>query len=307
MRRTARWAALAAAALALCCAAGAAQAASAALQYCDRAATASAAQQDALLRLAALVRDELDASGARVALLARSGHDLTRFGQHYSHAGIGLRADAAAPWEVRQLYYACDERRGRLYDQGLAGFVLGADGAATSRVAIVLLPDAEAAALERAARDNALSLRLVDGAYSANAHAWSLRYQNCNQWVAELLAVAWAGLADGADLRERAQRWLAAAGYLPTTLDVGSHALTLAATFVPWLHHDDHPADDLYALRQRISMPASIEAFVRTRIAPAARRIELCRAAGRVVVREGWEPSAAGCVPAAGDRVVALD
>jgi hypothetical protein len=133
MRRTARWAALAAAALALCCAAGAAQAASAALQYCDRAATASAAQQDALLRLAALVRDELDASGARVALLARSGHDLTRFGQHYSHAGIGLRADAAAPWEVRQLYYACDERRGRLYDQGLAGFVLGADGAATTK------------------------------------------------------------------------------------------------------------------------------------------------------------------------------
>jgi hypothetical protein len=304
-RRTTRRVALGAAALALLL--GTAQAASTALRYCDRATTLSAAQQDALLRLAAVVRDELDASGARVALLARSGHDLARFGQHYSHAGIGLRADSGAPWAVRQLYYACDERRARLYDQGLAGFVFGADAAATSRVTIVLLPDAEAASLERAARDNALALQLVTGTYSANAHAWSLRYQNCNQWVAELLAVAWGGLAAGADLRERAQRWLASKHYLPTTIDVGSHALMLAATFVPWLHHDDHPADDLHALRQRISMPASIEAFVRTRIAPAARRIELCRAAGRVVVREGWEPIAAGCVPAANDRVVALD
>ena len=73
--------------------------------------------------IAALVKDRLDASDARLALVARSGTDLSRFGLRYSHAGVSLKASSNAPWSVRQLYYACDERRPRLFDQGLSGLL----------------------------------------------------------------------------------------------------------------------------------------------------------------------------------------
>ena len=121
---------------------------------------------------------------------------------------MSLRASSNTPWSVRQLYFACDERRPRLFDQGLAGFVFGTDDPSVGYVSIVWLPRERAAALERAALDNARALRLLAADYSANAYPFSLRYQNCNQWVVELLAPAWGCLDDGEALRTRAQGWL---------------------------------------------------------------------------------------------------
>src|SRR5215470_13398506 len=92
-----------------CCAQGA-HAVSVPSRFCDRAAPMSAPQQARLLRFAALIKQELDASGEAVALIARSGLDLSRFGLRYSHAGVSLKA-SGTPWSVRQLYYACDEQR----------------------------------------------------------------------------------------------------------------------------------------------------------------------------------------------------
>jgi hypothetical protein len=291
---------------ALGCCASVAHAGSAALQFCDRAAPMSAQQQDRLLRFAALIKAELENSGQRVALVARSGLDLSRFGLRYSHSGLSLKASDSAAWSVRQLYYACDEERPRLFDQGMAGFLFGTDDPTLGYVSIVLPKGPEAAALERAALDSARGLRLLAATYSANAYPFSLRYQNCNQWVAELLATAWGALDDTQDPRRDAQRWLAQSGYQPPPVDVGSHWLMVAAPFVPLIHLDDHPQDDLYALRMRTSLPLAIEAFVRERV-PGAERIQMCHDGGRVVIRHGWEPVAEGCRPQAGDRVVNLD
>ncbi|MDH5330854.1 MAG: DUF2145 domain-containing protein, partial [Aquincola sp.] len=160
-------------------------------RLCGWQAPLSAVQQDRLLRVADILRRELDGSDHRVALIARSGLNLERLGIRYSHAGVSLKANADAPWAVRQLYYACEQGRPRLYDQGLAGFVLGNDDPALGYVSIVLLPREAAVQLERAALDNARVLRLLAAAYSANAYPFSVRYQNCNQWVVELLAAAW--------------------------------------------------------------------------------------------------------------------
>jgi hypothetical protein len=288
------------------CGASACHAASALVGVCSSTPTLTARQQDQLLRFAAIVKQELDDSGQALALVSRSGLNLQRFGARYSHAGVSLKASENTPWSVRQLYYACDEHRPRLYDQGLAGFVFGSEDPALGYVSIVLLPAVEAAALERAALDKARALRLLAATYSANAYAYSLRYQNCNQWVMELLAAAWGGLADADDLRARAQAWLREQGYAPQPLAVNSHWLMFAATFAPWFHVDDHPQEDLYALQFRISMPATIEAFVRERV-PGAERIELCHNAGRVVIHRGWQPVAEGCQPGADDRVIVLD
>jgi hypothetical protein len=288
---------------ALC--AGGAHAASTSQRLCDRPTPLSVQQQDRLLQVAALVRHELESAGHSVALISRSGLDLQRFGIRYSHAGFSLR-DNDTPWSVRQLYYACDEHRPRLYDQGLAGFLFGTDDPDVGYVSIVWMPAREAAQVERAAQDRARALSLIAGRYSANAYPFSLRYQNCNQWVAELLATAWGGLADGADLRARAQAWLGDQGYAPATVEVGSHAVMFAGIFVPWIHYDDHPADDRFALRFRTSLPLALEAFVRQR-APGARRVELCHDAKRVVIHQGWDAVPEGCKPLPGDRVIALD
>jgi hypothetical protein len=291
-------------ALALLLAAAAAQAGSPRL--CDFRAGLNAAQQDRLLRVAAIAKQALEGSGASVALIARSGLDLSRFGVRYSHAGISLRASPNAPWSVRQLYYDCDEARPRLFDQGIAGFLLGTDNPERGFLSMLLLPSAEGSTLEAAALDKPRALRLLAATYSANAYPFSRRYQNCNQWVMELLASAWGALPDDADLRERAQDWLRVNGYRGSEIEVGSRWLMFGLGFVPWIRVDDHPEADRIAMRLQISMPESIEAFVRARV-PDARRIELCHAPGRVVVRRGGAPLPAGCAAEAGDEVHELD
>lgn len=268
---------------------------------CDRPVAVTATQQDRLLRFAAVIRETLAASGAEAALIARSGTDLSRFGLRYSHAAVALASGLDTPWAVRQLYYACAEGRPRLFDQGLAGFVLGSDDADLGYVSLLLLPPDAAAALARAALDKPLALGLLNARYSANAYPFSTEYQNCNQWVAELLAASITGSAD----RAQAQAWLRGQGYAPEPVRA-SPWLMLAGRFVPWLHFHDHPLAQLDAGLVQTSLPASLEAFALQRW-PTARRIELCHGPQGLVQREGRAPLAAGCVPQPGDQVTALD
>lgn len=293
-------------ALALLLLFGGATAQAESLRYCDAPPTLEAAQQDRLLRVAAVVRDVLAASGSGAALISRSGQNLDRFGQRYSHAGVTLASSTNTPWSVRQLYFACDEGVPRLFDQGLAGFVMGTENPALGYLSIVLLPPRQAQALEARALDNAQALRLLGARYSANAYPFELRYQNCNQWLAELLAAAWGGVDEAVDDRPSAQRWLKAQGFEPTVFELGSRWLAWLGALIPWVHADDHPAQDRDALVYRVSMPASIEGFVRRTVA-GAERIEICHDRQQVVVRRGWEPLAEGCVAGDGDRVVRLD
>jgi hypothetical protein len=277
--------------------------------FCERGKNISAVEQDRVLRFAGAVRQELDRSGGQVALISRAGLDLSRFGLLYSHAGIALKEGPGASWAVRQLYYACEESRPRLFDQGVPGFALGADAPGHGHVSLVFPDDADGALLERAALDKRLALSLLAGQYSANAYAFGTRYQNCNQWVAELLASAWGKLDDGLDgggaAREHAQAWLRAQGYTAGPVKVPSHWMMFAGQFVPLVHVGDHPLDDVHALALRVSVPASIEDFVHRR-APRSRRVELCHDATRIVVHRGWEQLGADCAPLPGDDVIPL-
>ncbi|CBJ35528.1 DUF2145 domain-containing protein [Ralstonia solanacearum] len=285
---------------------------SAASQFCDRGQPFTAGQQDRLLRFAAVVREEVTATEGGAVLISRSGLDLSRFRIRYSHAAVAWRNETGA-WSARQLYYACDEGRPRLYDQGLAGFAMGIDDPSLGYISIVRLPADAAETLRRAAIDTPRALQLLAATYSANAYAFSVRYQNCNQWVAELLALAWGDLGNGGnggnggdgDLRERAQRWLRQASYAPQPVDIDSHALMFASTFVPLVHLDDHPEADVFAMKLKISLPSTVESFIQERL-PGSERIELCYDRERVVVHRGWTPIAAGCRPGEGDRVVSL-
>ena len=273
-------------------------------RFCDRSQPLTASEQDRLLRFAGVLREELAGAGDGVALVSRSGLDLSRFGIRYSHAALAWRSDEGV-WSARQLYYACDEGRPRIFDQGLAGFAMGTDDPELGYLSIVRLPPEAVLALRPVLLDVPRVQHLLGAEYSANAYAFSLRYQNCNQWIMEMIAAGLGDLADGDDLRARAQQWLRDAAYLPEPVDVGSRLLMLASHFVPLLHLDDHPDEDRAAMKLRISLPVTVEAFVRGRF-PASERVELCHDDLQIVIHRGWSPVAAGCKPAEGDRVVSL-
>lgn len=291
--------------LGLVCALGTQAVWSGSLAYCQGQTEPGAAAQDRLIQVAAVVKAELERSGHNVAIVARSGLALQRFGHRYSHAGVSLKASPSIPWSVRQLYYACDEKRPRIFDQGMSGFVMGALDPAEGYVSIVLLPPEAAQALERTALDETQALRLLGGTYSANAYAFGQQYQNCNQWLAELLAHAWGPLPPEGDARTQAQQWLRAQHYQPSTFSLGWGPLAWLSGLLPWLHSDDHPEQNIVGAQFQVSMPASIEAFVQQRL-PQASRIELCYTPQHIVVRRGWEPIATGCQPGADDTVTAL-
>jgi hypothetical protein len=272
---------------------------------CDRAHDVSAADQDRVLRFAGAVKAELERSSEGVALIARAGLDLSRFGLLYSHAGVALRDNPGGPWAVRQLYFACDESRPRLFDQGIAGFALGAETPQQGHVALLFPPREEGAALARAALDKRLALALLGQRYSADAYAFGTRFQNCNQWVAELIALAWGRTGGEGAARDRAQGWLRAQGYEAGPVRIPSHWMMFAGQFVPLVHVVDHPLDDVYALALRVSVPDAIEDFVH-RTAPATRRVELCHDNERIVVHRGWERLGAACKPLPGDEVIAF-
>lgn len=288
------------------------------LRACDPPDNLTAEQKDKIFSFGAVIRAELEKSGHRLALISRAGTDLARFGVRYSHAGFSLKHSPDTPWAVRQLYYACDERQPHIFDQGMLGFLLGMNEPSEGYVSVVLLPEADAAELERAALDKQQALQLLGATYSANAYPFSLRYQNCNQWVVEVLAAARGGLLEERGLqdlvpaggppalRARAQAWLLGQGYVPSVIDVRWRPLMWVTAFVPWLNNDDHPAEDQAQALYRVSMPASIENFLRAQV-PGVQRLEFCHTQKHVVVRRGWEPIAAGCVPAADDTVIALN
>lgn len=275
---------------------------------CNRTQPLRASEQDRLLRFASLVRDGLNDSDHDVVLISRAGVDMSLFDIRYTHAAIGWR-DEAGVWTIRQLYYDCEEGQPRIFDQGVAGFVMGIENASVGYISIVTLPPHAAASLRSAALDAPRALQLLATSYSANAYAFGLDYQNCNQWVAELMATAWGDLPGRDNLRAEAQQWLRQAGYAPPAVIIRPGWLMLAARGIPFVHVDDHPPRDRKARRLHVSLPAALEDFVRKRYA-TSKRIEICHDGREAVVREGWPDTMRineTCRSAAGDRTVALD
>jgi hypothetical protein len=275
------------------------------LVFCAQPAHLTAAQKDRLLIFGSVVRDVLEQSGRSVAIVSRSGIDLDRFSIRYSHSGISLKNSPNTPWSVRQLYYACDAQKAKIFDQGLAGFVMDFDGRDIPFLSLVFVPELQGSEMINSALDSKLALSLLDPHYSGNAYAFSTIYQNCNQWVVEMLAHAWGHLDTGGDARGQAQQWLKDQHYQPTEVDVKHGYMVWLTHLVPLLHNDDHPADNLARNVYQVSMPGSIESFVRSTL-PGSSRVEVCMNQTQVVVHHGWDALPDQCIAGAGDEVIPL-
>lgn len=277
---------------------------------------AAASEVDLHLQVAALIQEEWRARGAAAAVIARSGLNLKTIGHRYSHAGF-LTGEGA----VRQLYFDCDTAQPRVFDEGLAGFVRGVARDALPRFSVLWWPPEQAPLLALSVADDARATALVSPNYQAQAHVWSLHTQNCNQWLVELMALAFGAGADlqtnpqtlpqpnpGADQeadrmahRVAAQRWLREHGYTGSVVQLPWVGWLMAAALLPHMGLQHHPAQDLQALRFEVSLPASVERFVQ-RQWPQAQRVEWCLRGAEVVVRRGWGPLDEHCTPQPGDE-----
>jgi hypothetical protein len=201
------------------------------------------------MSLALATARALDASGARVVVLARAGQDLGQYGLRYSHLGLAYReaepaAGSPGVWRVAHKLNQCGSSEAAVYRQGLGEFFL--DDLHEYLAGVVVLSPAVQAALLPVLQDNQRLAQLHNPAYNMLAYPWAQRYQQSNQWAIETLAMA---LEPGAATRERAQAWLQLRAYEPTVLRLGPVTRLGARATAANIAFDDHPSAKRFADR----------------------------------------------------------
>jgi len=188
------------------------------------------------LTLAQATAAQLDASGAQVAILARAGQDLSKYGLKWSHLGFVYKDAAAGAWRVMHKLNHCGTDHAALYRQGLGEFFL--DSPQRYEAAFVVLKPALQQALLPILADNARVQRFNERRYSMVAYAFATTYQQSNQWVLETLAGA---AAPGIVSRRAAQDWLRDQGYQPTDLRLSALERLGGRLTQANIAFDDHP------------------------------------------------------------------
>ncbi len=204
------------------------------------------------LTLAERTLNALDASGAQVALLARAGQDLTKYGLRWSHLGLAYKAPARAGedegrgyvWRVLHKLNHCGTQEAALYRQGLGDFFL--DDLWRLEAAWVVPTREVQLKLHALLLDERRARALHHKPYNLVSYPWSRTYQQSNQWAIETLAAA---LEPSVYSRERAQEWLRYQGYEPTVLRLGPLTRMGARVGAANVAFDDHPNEKRYSDR----------------------------------------------------------
>ena len=168
----------------------------------------------------------LDASGAQVALIARAGQDISRYGLVYSHMALVWRDHPEGRWLVVHELNTCGTASSALYNEGLGNFFL--DDMYLYQTEIIVPAPALQARLARLLA-SPTAQRLHEDHYNMVSYVFSTQYQNSNQWVLEMLAAASA--APGAIENN----------FEPITLDIPATTRLGARMFSANVAFDDHP------------------------------------------------------------------
>ena len=207
------------------------------------------------LGLAEKTLASLNASGAKVVVLARAGQDLSKYGLHYSHLGFAYQqADSQGEvvWRVLHKLNECGTAESAIYRQGLGEFFLS-DVWRYEAEWLAFTPEVQER-LWVLLQDPARSISLSHKPYSVVSYAWGLKYQQSNQWAIETLAAAMepASIAgrDSVDARRKAaQAWLHFKDFEPSALTIlpltrlGARATAANVAF------DDHPNEKRFSNR----------------------------------------------------------
>lgn len=199
----------------------------------------------AMFDMAAVTADTLDAlPDVDVAIAARGGQDLSRYGLRHSHLAFLVRNDNGS-WDVVHLLNRCKSDTSTLYREGLVNLV--GESAITTDLRVGIPTPAVRAVLRTLLQGAASQAQaLHQPRYSMLAYPGSTEYQNSNQWILEVTAAAMAQAADGSALvdREAALTWLKRSGYTPARLHIGIGKRLGARFFADNVAVTDHPASE---------------------------------------------------------------
>jgi hypothetical protein len=212
------------------------------------------------MALAQRTATALEAAGVQVAVLARAGQDLRKYGLAWSHVGWVYRDTEGGPWRVLHKLNTCGTDEASLYRQGLGEFFME-DPFEYRATFIALKPDA-AAKLLPVLRDVARAQEMHTRRYSMLAYPWAQKYQQSNQWALETFAFVQNNVMPG---RMAAQSWLMSQGFTPTTLQLGALTRLGARTTRANVAFDDHPNEKRFSDRIETVTVESVLAFLRQR------------------------------------------
>ena len=213
---------------------------------------------------------KLDGSGAQVALIARAGQNVSKFGVHYSHFGFVWRDHPKGLWRVMHELNHCGTASSEIYDDGLGNFFLDD---LWKMEAVILVPNESTQQRLASIFSSRRHLAFHDAHYNMVAYPFSTKHQNSNQWALEVIAAA-----ESRDAvvfsRDQAQRWLMVAGYQPTELNLDALTRLGARATRANISFDDHPSELRWSDRIRTVTVDSAFSFITNRD-PNAIRIEL--------------------------------
>ena len=236
---------------------------------CEERAVGATVVQNAL-NLAHEALQQLDASGAEVALIARAGQNLSQYGVRYSHFGFVWRDHPKGQWRVTHELNQCGTASSDIFDEGLGNFFLDDLWKMEAAILIPNAPMQQRLAKLFGARGH---LALHEAHYNMVAYPFSTKYQNSNQWALEVIAAV-----EARDVvvssREQAQQWLKLAGYQPTELKLGALTRLGARVTKANVAFDDHPGELRWSDRIRTVTVDSVFSFVANRD-PSATRIAI--------------------------------
>ncbi len=208
--------------------------------------------------MAARTRAYVEQSGASLVLVARVGTDLSEHGLRYSHLGALLRDHPAGPWVFVHLLNDCGTGNSAIYDEGLVNFYLD-DPLVYEGVVLIPTPALQTRLASLFAGPAATAWH--NPAYSMIARPTATKYQNSNQWLLELIAVAQA--PDGSlTSREQAQRYFVQQGYRADTIRISDLRRFGAGIARANVRFDDHSAEESSNRRYEVASVRSVARYL---------------------------------------------
>jgi hypothetical protein len=181
------------------------------------------------------VLKQLETKNSSVALLARNGTNLDKYGLHYSHVGFVVRDHQDGKWTVVHLLNQCGSSHSDIFAQGLVNFFM--DDLQSQDARIVWLKPELAERLSILLNTKPTSV--FDPDYSVIARYDSRQYQNSTAWVLDMLSTAQLP-ASNLPKREHAQAFEKAQGFVPDVIHINYTQRILGGLFTANTVFTDH-------------------------------------------------------------------
>jgi hypothetical protein len=188
------------------------------------------------LNLGVKVKDTLEASGAEIALIARVGQDLRKYGLKHSHMAFVVRDHSQGRWTVVHMLNLCGKADSALFKEGLGAFFMDTP---FRYEALIAIPNAATQARLKIILASDMPTAFKSARYNMLAYPYNIASQNSNGWVLELLN---AGMTDVTiDTRFKAVAYAKVKGFEPTTIHLNTLERLGAGITRQNISFDDHP------------------------------------------------------------------